>query len=86
MNLLPAAEIRPFAHLSPPPDIQAAQLAALFALRRTSAPLVVTSVEALMMRTLAMRTFGVLSMKPSRTSSPRASTRASASVTASIVK
>jgi transcription-repair coupling factor (superfamily II helicase) len=57
VHLLPAWEIRPFAHLSPPPDIQAAQLAALFALRRTPTPLVVTSVEALMMRTIAMRTF-----------------------------
>ena len=54
---MPACEVRPFAHLSPPPDVQAAQLAALFALRRTPAPLVVASVEALMMRTIAMRTF-----------------------------
>ncbi len=57
VHLLPAWEIRPFAHLSPAPDIQAAQLAALFALRRTPAPLVVTSVEALMMRTIAVRRF-----------------------------
>ena len=57
VHLLPAWEVRPFAHLSPPPDDQAAQLAALFALRRTPAPLVVASVEALMMRTIAMRTF-----------------------------
>ena len=57
VHLLPAWEIRPFAHLSPPSDIQAAQLAALFALRRTPTPLVVTSVEALMMRTIAVRTF-----------------------------
>jgi transcription-repair coupling factor (superfamily II helicase) len=57
VHFLPACEVRPFAHLSPPPDVQAAQLAALFALRRTPAPLVVASVEALMMRTIAMRTF-----------------------------
>jgi transcription-repair coupling factor (superfamily II helicase) len=57
IHLLPAWEIRPFAHLSPPPDVQAAQLAAMFALRRTPTPLVVTSVEALMMRTIAVRTF-----------------------------
>src|SRR5438270_7019108 len=57
VHLLPAWEVRPFAHLSPPPDIQAAQLASLFALRRTPAPLVVTSVEALMMRTISMRAF-----------------------------
>jgi transcription-repair coupling factor (superfamily II helicase) len=57
MHLLPAWELRPFAHLSPPPDVQAAQLAALFALLRNPAPLVVTSVEALMMRTLPRRVF-----------------------------
>ena len=57
VQLLPAWELRPFAHLSPPPDTQAAQLAALFALRRAKAPLIVTSVEALMTRTIAVRTF-----------------------------
>src|SRR6266568_9288731 len=57
VHLLPAWEIRPFAHLSPPPDVQAAQLAALFALRRASTPIVVTSVEAMMMRTIAVRVF-----------------------------
>lgn len=57
VHFLPAWEIRPFAHLSPPSDVQAAQLASLFALRRTPAPIVVTSVEALMMRTISMRAF-----------------------------
>jgi transcription-repair coupling factor (superfamily II helicase) len=57
VHLLPAWEIRPFAHLSPPPDVQAAQLASLFAFRRTRAPVVVTSVEALMRRTISMRAF-----------------------------
>ena len=57
MHLLPAWELRPFAHLSPPPDVQAAQLAGLFALLRTPAPLIVTSLEALMMRTIPRRIF-----------------------------
>ncbi len=51
-HLLPAWEIKPFAHLSPPPDIQAAQVAALFAMLRQPSPIVITSVEALMMRTI----------------------------------
>jgi transcription-repair coupling factor (superfamily II helicase) len=49
---LPAWEIKPLAHLSPPPDTQAAQIAAMFAMLRMRAPIVVTSVEALMMRTI----------------------------------
>ena len=57
MHLLPAWEVRPFSQLSPPPDVQAAQLAALFALARTPTPLVVTSLEALMMRTIPRRVF-----------------------------
>ncbi|HKV54929.1 MAG TPA: transcription-repair coupling factor [Candidatus Binataceae bacterium] len=57
VHLLPACEVRPFAQLSPPPDVQAAQLAALFALLRTPAPLIVTSVEALTMRTIPRRVF-----------------------------
>jgi len=57
MHLLPAWEMRPFAQLSTPPDVQAAQLAALFALARTPTPLVVTSLEALMMRTIPRRVF-----------------------------
>src|SRR5205085_483770 len=57
VHLLPAWETRPFSKLSPPPDAQAAQLAALFALRRMPTPIIVTSVEALMMRTLAVAVF-----------------------------
>jgi transcription-repair coupling factor (superfamily II helicase) len=57
MHALPAWELRPFAHLSPPPDVQGAQLAALYALARSKAPLVVTSVEALMMRTIPRKVF-----------------------------
>jgi transcription-repair coupling factor (superfamily II helicase) len=49
---LPAWEIKPFAHLSPPSDTQGAQIAAMFAMLRQRAPLVITSVEALMMRTI----------------------------------
>ncbi|HTT74680.1 MAG TPA: transcription-repair coupling factor [Candidatus Binataceae bacterium] len=55
--LLPAWEARPFAHVSPGPDTQAAQLAALYALLRKPSPIVVTSVEALMMRTMPRRVF-----------------------------
>jgi transcription-repair coupling factor (superfamily II helicase) len=57
VHLLPAWEVRPFAQLSPPPDVQAAQLAALYSLLRTPAPVLVTSVEALMMRTLPRPVF-----------------------------
>jgi transcription-repair coupling factor (superfamily II helicase) len=55
--LMPAWEARPFAHVSPGPDTQAAQLAALYALLRKPSPIVVTSVEALMMRTMPRRAF-----------------------------
>jgi transcription-repair coupling factor (superfamily II helicase) len=55
--LLPAWDARPFAHVSPGPDTQAAQLAALYALLRKPSPIVVTSVEALMMRTMPRRVF-----------------------------
>ena len=34
VHLLPAWELKPFAHLSPPPQTQAAQLAALYAAMR----------------------------------------------------
>ena len=54
---LPAWEARPFAHVSPGPDTQAAQLAALYALLRKPSPILVTSVEALMMRTMPRRVF-----------------------------
>ncbi|MGH7915925.1 MAG: hypothetical protein ACREQE_00535, partial [Candidatus Binataceae bacterium] len=57
LHPLPSWELRPFAHISPPPDVQAAQLAALFASLRMSVPLIVTSVEALMMRTIPRREF-----------------------------
>ncbi len=57
INSLPAWESGPFAHLSPPSDVQGAQLAALFALARTSTPTIVTSVEALMMRTIPRAAF-----------------------------
>src|SRR5437870_443010 len=57
IHLLPAWELRPFARLSPPTDVQAAQMAALFALLRMPAAVVVTSVEALMMRVIPRRVF-----------------------------
>src|SRR5208337_1000692 len=55
VHVMPAWELKPFAHLSPPHDTQAAQLAALYTLIRADAPLVVASVEALMMRTVPRR-------------------------------
>jgi transcription-repair coupling factor (superfamily II helicase) len=55
--LLPGWELRPFAHLSPPPDTQAAQLAALYAMLRAKAPIVIASAEALMMRTVPRTVF-----------------------------
>ena len=55
--LLPAWEARPFAQVSPGPDTQATQLAALYALLRKPSPIVVTSVEALMMRTMPRQVF-----------------------------
>ncbi len=57
VHLLRAWELKPFAHISPGSDIQASQLAALFAMRRMPAPVVVTSAEALMMRTIPRATF-----------------------------
>ena len=57
IHLLPTWELRPFAQVSPPSDLQAAQLAALFALTRTPAATIVTSIEALMMRTLPRTAF-----------------------------
>jgi transcription-repair coupling factor (superfamily II helicase) len=53
---LPAWEIRPFAHVSPPSDIQGAQVAALYSMLRQPAPVVISSVEALMMRTIPRAT------------------------------
>ncbi|MGZ6243861.1 MAG: hypothetical protein ACXWN9_14915, partial [Candidatus Binataceae bacterium] len=48
VHLLPAWELKPFAHLSPPPHTQAAQLAALYAALRGEAPMLVASAEALL--------------------------------------
>ncbi len=53
LHLYPAWELRPLAPLSPALDIQSSQLAALYALLRQPTPVVLTSVEALMTRTLA---------------------------------
>ncbi len=49
---LPAWELKPMANLSPAADTQAAQIAAMFAMLRTPAPIVVTSVEAMMTKTI----------------------------------
>jgi len=49
---LPAWELKPLSSLSPGADTQAAQIAALYAILRTPAPIVVTSVEALMAKTI----------------------------------
>jgi len=57
LHLLPTWELRPFAQVSPPSDLQAAQLAALYALTRTPEPTIVTSIEALMMRTIPRAAF-----------------------------
>jgi transcription-repair coupling factor (superfamily II helicase) len=57
VHLLPAWEVKPFAQLSPQPDTQATQLAALYAILRTEAPIVITSAEALLMRTIPRAIF-----------------------------
>ena len=57
VHLLPAWELKPFAHLSPPPHTQAAQLAALYAASRGEAPMLIASVEALLMRTIPRPVF-----------------------------
>jgi transcription-repair coupling factor (superfamily II helicase) len=57
VHLLPGWETRPFAHLSPPPDTQAAQLAALYAMLRGQAPVIIAPAEALMMRTVPRPVF-----------------------------
>jgi transcription-repair coupling factor (superfamily II helicase) len=66
VHLMPAWELKPFAHLSPPHDAQSAQLAALFALRRLKTPLVITSVEAMLTRTIPRAVFddSILRMAP----------------------
>jgi transcription-repair coupling factor (superfamily II helicase) len=57
VHLLPAWELKPFAHLSPPPHTQAAQLAALYAALRGESPLLIASAEALLMRTIPRAVF-----------------------------
>ncbi len=57
VHLLKGWEIAPLVQLSPPLDNQAAQLEALFAMLRLQSPLVITSVEALMTRTIARERF-----------------------------
>ena len=52
VHLLRSWEVKPMAQLSPPTDAQASQLAALFAMIRHESPLIVTSAEALMTRTI----------------------------------
>ncbi len=66
VNLLPAWETKPFAHLSPPTDTQGAQLAALFAMRRLKAPLLIASVEAMLTRAVPRAAFddSILRMAP----------------------
>ncbi len=57
VHLLRGWELKPLAQLSPAVDIQGAQFAALYALLRSPAPVIVTSVEALMMRTVPRTRF-----------------------------
>ncbi len=63
LHLLPAWESAPLAAVSPSVNTQAAQFVALLALLRARRPLVVTSVEALMTRTLARRNFSASLMR-----------------------
>ncbi len=57
VHLLRSWEVKPMTQLSPPPDAQASQLAALYAILRHQAPIVVTSTEALMTRTIPRQVF-----------------------------
>jgi len=57
VHLLRGWELKPFAYISPPADVQASQLAALYAMRRLAAPVIITSAEALMMRTIPRAEF-----------------------------
>ena len=57
VHLLRSWEVKPMAQLSPPPDAQVSQLAALFAMLRNDSALVVTSAEALMTRTIPRAVF-----------------------------
>src|SRR6202022_2000494 len=57
VHLLRGWQLKPFAAISPPSDVQASQLAALYAMRRLPTPIIVTSAEALMMRTIPREEF-----------------------------
>jgi transcription-repair coupling factor (superfamily II helicase) len=57
VHLLRSWEVKPMTQLSPPTDAQASQLAALFAMLRQELPLIVTSAEALMTRTIPRPSF-----------------------------
>jgi len=57
VHLVRSWEVKPMAQLSPPTDAQVSQLAALFAMLRHESPLVVTSSEALMTRTIPRTVF-----------------------------
>ncbi|MDB5108471.1 MAG: helicase, partial [Candidatus Binatus sp.] len=57
VHLLRSWEVKPMAQISPPPDAQVAQLASLYALLRQEAPVVVTSAEALMTKTIPRAIF-----------------------------
>ena len=69
IHLMPAWELKPFAHLSPATHTQAAQFAALHAMVRAERPIVIASVEALMMRTVPRAVFAksVLRIAPADT-------------------
>ena len=57
VHLMRSWEVKPMALLSPPTDAQASQLAALYAMLRQDAPVIVTSAEALMTRTIPRAVF-----------------------------
>jgi len=57
IHLFPGAEIKPLAHLSPPVDLQAQQFAALYAILRGRAPIVIAPVEAIGTRILPAAEF-----------------------------
>ncbi len=57
VHLYPGWELTPLAHLSPARETQAAQLATLFTLMRAEAPIVITSIEAILMRTVQRARF-----------------------------
>ncbi|MGH7812767.1 MAG: DEAD/DEAH box helicase, partial [Candidatus Binataceae bacterium] len=57
IHLMRSWEVKPLAHLSPPADAQAARMAALYAMLRTPAPVIVASAEALLIRTIPRAAF-----------------------------